>query len=181
MPQAGDSSDDFTAELDAIEATESESGNDEQDDEFDAQSELDTLRTILTIPQPDAPMHKVRKALEMAQQAYTAVRSELRALKKDHAMLQAAVPARSRNRVLKKTATIDNDIAHAGKMYPMLNYFWVMSGLFPTKPQPDIDPHSNTHWSSPEAKLNGAMAELYQCIPKALHKPMETYPQFGSV
>ncbi|KAG2151679.1 uncharacterized protein EDB93DRAFT_1249327 [Suillus bovinus] len=25
------------------------------------------------------------------------------------------------------------------------------------------------------------MAELYQCIPKALHKPMETYPQFGSV
>ncbi|KAG2036473.1 hypothetical protein BDR03DRAFT_1011632 [Suillus americanus] len=181
MPQAGDSSDDFTAELDAIEATESESGNDEQDDEFDARSELDTLRTILTIPQPDAPMHEVRKALEMAQQAYTAVWSELRALKKDHAMLQAAVPARSRNRVLKKTATIDNDIARAGKMYAMLNYFWVMSGLFPTKPQPDIDPRSDTHWSSPEAKLNGAMAELYQCIPKALHKPMETYPQFGSV
>ncbi|KAG2353808.1 hypothetical protein BDR07DRAFT_1495605 [Suillus spraguei] len=56
-----------------------------------------------------------------------------------------------------------------------------MSGLFPTKPQPNIDPHSDTHWSSPEAKLNGAMAELYQCIPKALHKLMETYSQFGSV
>lgn len=61
MPQAGDSSDDFAAELDAIEDTESESGNDEQDNEFDARSELDTLRTVLTIPQPDAPMHEVRK------------------------------------------------------------------------------------------------------------------------
>ncbi|KAG1830269.1 hypothetical protein DFJ58DRAFT_737037 [Suillus subalutaceus] len=81
MPQAGDSSDDFAAELDAIEDTD----------------ELDTLRTVLTIPQPDVPMHEVRKALELAQQAYTVVRSELRALKKDHAMLQAAIPARSRN------------------------------------------------------------------------------------
>ncbi|KAG1796453.1 uncharacterized protein HD556DRAFT_1441752 [Suillus plorans] len=161
MPQAGYSSDDITAELDAIEDTESESGNDEQDNEFDAQSDLDTLRMVLTMPQPDAPMHEVRRALEVAQQTYTAVRSELRALKKDHAMLQAAVPACSRNRVLKKTSTIDNDIARAGKMYAMLNYFWVMSGLFPTKPQPDIDPRSDTRWSSPEAKLNGAMAELY--------------------
>ncbi|KAG1782922.1 hypothetical protein EV702DRAFT_1223292 [Suillus placidus] len=182
MPQAGDSSDDFTAELDAVEDTESESGNDErEDDESDARSDLNTLRTILTIPQPDAPMHEVRRALEVAQQAYTAVRSELRALKKDHAMLQAAIPARSRNRVLKKSSTIDNDIARAGKMYAMLNYFWVMSGLFPTTPQPNTDPRSDTRWSSPEAKLNGAMAELYQCIPKALHKSMETYPQFGSV
>ncbi|KAG1790257.1 uncharacterized protein HD556DRAFT_1446394 [Suillus plorans] len=155
MPQAGYSSDDITAELDAIEDTESESGNDEQDNEFDAQSDLDTLRMVLTMPQPDAPMHEVRRALEVAQQTYTAVRSELRALKKDHAMLQAAVPACSRNRVLKKTSTIDNDIARAGKMYAMLNYFWVMSGLFPTKPQPDIDPRSDTRWSSPEAKLNG--------------------------
>ncbi|KAG1882565.1 hypothetical protein F4604DRAFT_1921129 [Suillus subluteus] len=183
MPQAGDSSDDFTAELDTIEDTESESGNDSdaQDNEFDARSELNTLRTVLTIPQPDAPMHEVRRALEMAQQAYTAVRSELHALKKDHAMLQAAIPACSRNRVLKKTSGIDNDITRAGKMYAMLNYFWVMSGLFPTKPQPDVDPCSDTRWSSPEAKLNDAMAELYQCIPKALHKSMETYPQFGSV
>ncbi|KAG1748148.1 hypothetical protein EDB19DRAFT_1905198 [Suillus lakei] len=181
MPQAGDSSDDFTAELDTIEDTESESGNDAQDNEFDAWSKLNTLRMVLTVPQPDVPMHEVHKALEMVQQAYTAVQSELYALKKDHAMLQAAVPAHSRNQVLKKIATIDNDIARAGKMYAMLNYFWVMSGLFLTKPQPDIDPHSDTHWSSPEAKLNGAMAELYQCIPKALHKAMETYPQFGSV
>ncbi|KAG1771111.1 hypothetical protein EV702DRAFT_1202138 [Suillus placidus] len=181
MPQAGDSSDNFTAELDAVEDTESESGNDEREDEFDAQSDLDTLRMILTIPQPDAPMHEVRRVLEVAQQAYTVVRSELRALKKDHAMLQAAIPARSQNRALKKTSMVDNDITHAGKMYAMLNYFWVMSGLFPTIPQPNIDPHSDTRWSSPEAKLNGAMAELYQCIPKALHKSMETYPQFGLV
>ncbi|KAG2133579.1 uncharacterized protein EDB93DRAFT_1254792 [Suillus bovinus] len=54
MPQAGYSSDDFTAELDAIEDTESESGNDEQDNEFDAWSDLDTLRMVLTMPQPDA-------------------------------------------------------------------------------------------------------------------------------
>jgi hypothetical protein len=62
MPQAEDSSDNFTAELNAVEDTESKSGNDEQeDDESDTQSDLDTLRMILTIPQPDAPMHEVHR------------------------------------------------------------------------------------------------------------------------
>ncbi|KAG2111072.1 hypothetical protein BD769DRAFT_1674486 [Suillus cothurnatus] len=182
MPQAEDSSDNFTAELNAVEDTESKSGNDEQeDDESDTQSDLDTLRMILTIPQPDAPMHEVHRVLEIAQQAYTVVQSELHALKKYHAMLQAAIPARNRNQVLKKTSTINNDITHVGKMYAMLNYFWVMSRLFLIRPQPNIDSCSDTHWSSPEAKLNGAMVELHQCIPKALHKSMETYPQFGLV
>ncbi|KAG0691990.1 hypothetical protein DFH29DRAFT_1009672 [Suillus ampliporus] len=46
MPQAGDSSDDFTAELNTVEDTESKSGNDEQDNKFNAQSNLDTLRSL---------------------------------------------------------------------------------------------------------------------------------------
>jgi hypothetical protein len=60
----------------------------------------------------------------------------------------------------------------------MFHYFWVMNGLFPTTPKPNVDPRSDTCWASPEAKLNGAMAELYQCVPKSLHKSMETYSQF---
>jgi len=81
--------------------------------------------------------------------------------------------------VLKKTSTIDSEITRAGKKYAMFNYFWVISGLFPTTPQPDVDPRSDTRWTSPNAKLNGAMAELYQCLPQSLHKAMETYSQFG--
>ncbi|KAG1839433.1 hypothetical protein F4604DRAFT_1691245 [Suillus subluteus] len=177
MPPAEDS-DDFTAALDAVEDTNSESNNDERDSD-DAGSDLGTLRMILTIPQPDAPMHEVHKALEIVQRAYTAVRSELRVLKKEYAILQAAIPARSRNRVFKKTSALDSNISRAGKMYAMLNYFWVMTGLFPTTSQPNVDPCSNMCWSSPDAKLKGAMAELYLCVPKTLHKAMETYMQFG--
>ncbi|KAG0700516.1 hypothetical protein DFH29DRAFT_876570 [Suillus ampliporus] len=161
-----DDAEDFTAELDAVEETG---------------SDLGTLRRILTIPQPDAPMLEVHKALEIAQQAYNAARSELRVLKKDYAVLQVAIPARSRNRVLKKTSAVDSQITRAGKMYVMFHYFWVMNGLFPTTPQPNIDPRSDTCWASPEAKLNGAMAELYHCVPKSLHKAMETYSQFRSL
>ncbi|KAG1859231.1 hypothetical protein F4604DRAFT_1930772 [Suillus subluteus] len=178
MPPAEDS-DDFTAALDAVEDTDSESNDDERDSDSDTGNDLRSLRMILAVPQPDAPMHEVRKALEVAQQAYTNVRSELRVLKKEYATLQAAIPVRSRNRVLKKTSAIDSDISRAGKMYAMLNYFWVMNGLFPTTPQPNVDPHSNMRWSSPDAKLKGAMAELYLCVPKTLHKAMETYTQFG--
>ncbi|KAG2750981.1 hypothetical protein P692DRAFT_201804166 [Suillus brevipes Sb2] len=154
MPSLAEDSDDFTAALDAVEDTDSEY-NDEQDSKSgsDAGSDLGTLRTILTVPQPDAPMHEVRKALEAAQRAYTAVRSELRVLKKDYATLQAAIPPRSRNRVLKKTSTVDSSISRAGKI--------------------------NARWSSSDAKLKGAMAELYFCVPKTLHKAMETYTQFG--
>ncbi|KAG1849250.1 hypothetical protein F4604DRAFT_1935048 [Suillus subluteus] len=178
MPPAEDS-DDFTAALDAVEDTDSESNDDERDSDSDTGNDLRSLRMILAVPQPDAPMHEVRKALEVAQQAYTNVRSELRVLKKEYATLQAAIPVRSRNRVLKKTSAIDSDISRAGKMYAMLNYFWVMNGLFPTTPQPNVNPHSNMRWSSPDAKLKGAMAELYLCVPKTLHKAMEIYTQFG--
>ncbi|KAG0695763.1 hypothetical protein DFH29DRAFT_1005174 [Suillus ampliporus] len=68
-----DDAEDFTAELDAVEETGSGSDNDsERDSASDAGSDLGTLRRILTIPQPDAPMLEVCKALEIAQQASNA-------------------------------------------------------------------------------------------------------------
>ncbi|KAG2123849.1 hypothetical protein DEU56DRAFT_759879 [Suillus clintonianus] len=152
MPPAEDS-DDFMAALDAAEDTDSESNNDERDSDSDTGNDLRSLRMILAVPQPDAPMHEVRKALKVAQQAYTNVRSELRVLRKEYATLQAAIPAHRHNQVLKKTSAIDSDISHAGKI--------------------------NSCWSSPDVKLKGAMAELYLCVPKTLHKAMETYTQFG--
>ncbi|KAG1868960.1 hypothetical protein DFJ58DRAFT_723373 [Suillus subalutaceus] len=133
----------------------------------------------MTVLQPDAPMHEVRKALEIAQQAYSTAQLKLRTLKKEYAVLHAAIPACSRNKVFKKTSALDSQITRAGKKYAMFHYFWVMNGLFLTTPKPNVDPRSDTRWASPEAKLNGAMAELYQCVPKSLHKSMETYLQFG--
>ncbi|KAG1871857.1 hypothetical protein DFJ58DRAFT_837162 [Suillus subalutaceus] len=177
-----DDAEDFTTELDAVEDTGSGSdGNSEQDGTSDAGSDTGTAMRIMTVPQPDAPMHEVHKALEIAQQAYNAVRFELRVLKKDYAALRAAMPACSHNKVFKKTSALDSQITRAGKKYAMFHYFWVMNGFFPTTPQPNIDPRSDTRWASPKAKLNGAMAELYHCVPKSLHKSMETYSQFGSL
>ncbi|KAG1868961.1 hypothetical protein DFJ58DRAFT_837795 [Suillus subalutaceus] len=44
--------------------------------------------------------------------------------------------------------------------------------------QPEINPCSPTCWVSPEAKVNGAMAELHKCTSKDLHSSMEKYVVF---
>lgn len=107
--------------------------------------------------------------------------SELRSLKRQYLALSSAIPARSRNRVLKKTSPLDTKIANQGQKYALFCHFWVANGLFPTTPQPTVDPRSATRWTTPDAKLKGAMAELYQFIPKDLHSSMETYTRFGSL
>lgn len=61
---AGDNdAEDFTEELDAIEDSGSESDDDLErgSTSDDTRSNLGTARRIMTVPQPDAPMHEVRK------------------------------------------------------------------------------------------------------------------------
>ncbi|KIO06237.1 hypothetical protein M404DRAFT_139230 [Pisolithus tinctorius Marx 270] len=85
---------------------------------------------------------------------------------------------------LQKTSeslSIDASISKEAKKYTLLYNFWVPDGLFLPMPKPDVDPHSPTCWTSPEAKLDGAVAELYSIVPSSLHKHMETYKQFGSI
>ncbi|KAG0698426.1 hypothetical protein DFH29DRAFT_1002866 [Suillus ampliporus] len=142
----GSEGENFEADIDAVDDTESSNGEDSSGDE------LSTLRTILSVPQPDAPAHK---ALKTAQQVYNSLRVEFKALRKDYLMLSATVPAHSRNRALKKTSMLDMKITAEGK--------------------------NPTRWASPEAKLNDAMAELYQCVSKDLHKSMEKYTAFDSM
>ncbi|KAG1841945.1 hypothetical protein F4604DRAFT_1985303 [Suillus subluteus] len=175
MARRDSDGEDFEAELNAVSDAET------SDTEGSSDDDMEMLRTVLSVPQPDAPMHEVRKALETAQQAYNTLRVEFRGLKKDYLTLSATVPARSHNRTLKKTSALDTKITTQGKMYALFYHFWVIPGIFPTTPQPDVDPRSPTHWASPEAKLNGAMAELYQCVPKDLHKSMEKYTPFDSL
>ncbi|KAG1756382.1 uncharacterized protein EDB91DRAFT_1241455 [Suillus paluster] len=151
----------FEAEIDAVSDTDTSDGEDSSGDE------LGTLRTILTVPQPEAPMHK---ALET-----------LKALKKDYLTLSATVPACSRNHALKKTSTLDTKITAKGKKYTLFYHFWVIPGVFPMTPQPDNDPCSPTRWASPKARCHGAMAELYKCVSKDLHKSMEKYTAFDSL
>ncbi|KAG2085341.1 uncharacterized protein F5147DRAFT_841764 [Suillus discolor] len=178
MPYDMDAGEDFEAEINAV---SDDSDSDGSDGEVSG-SDLDAVRTVLAVPGPDAQMHDVRKALAVAQQAYHATRSELRVLKKQYLTLSSAIPARSRNRMLKKTSPLDSSITHQGQKYTLFSHFWVINGLFPTSPQPaNVDPRAATRWSSPDAKLKGAMAELYQIIPKDLHTSMETYPRFGSL
>ncbi|KIK43162.1 hypothetical protein CY34DRAFT_82254 [Suillus luteus UH-Slu-Lm8-n1] len=176
MPQTldddSDAGENFEADIDAVSGTEASDGEDSSD------NELETFRTIISVPQPEAPMHEVRKA---TQQAYNSLRVEFKALKKDYLTLSATVPARSCNRALKKTSALDTKITAEGKKYTLFYHFWVIPGVFPTTPQPDNDPRNPTRWASPEAKLNGAMAELYQCVSKDLHKSMEKYSSFDSL
>ncbi|KIK35234.1 hypothetical protein CY34DRAFT_17145 [Suillus luteus UH-Slu-Lm8-n1] len=153
MPRRDSDGKDFEAELDAVSDAE------DSDSEGLSDDDLGTLRAVLSVPQPDAPMHEVCKALETAQQAYNTLRVEFRALQKDYFALSATVPARSRNRTLKKTSALDMKITSQGKIYALFNHFW----------------------ASPEAKLDGSMAELYQCVPQDLHKSMEKYTAFDSL
>ncbi|KIO00033.1 hypothetical protein M404DRAFT_153694 [Pisolithus tinctorius Marx 270] len=85
---------------------------------------------------------------------------------------------------LQKTSeslSIDASISKEAKKYALLHNFWVPDGLFPPMPKLDVDLHSPTCWTSPKAKLDGAVAELYSIVPSSLHKHMETYKQFGSI
>ncbi|KAG1767861.1 hypothetical protein EV702DRAFT_1203512 [Suillus placidus] len=157
MPHRDSDGEDFEAELNAVSDAE------DSDSEGLSDDDLGMLRAVLTVPQPDAPMHEVRKALETAQQAYNTLRVEFRALKKDYFTLSATVPARSRNRTLKKTSALDMKITSQGKIYALFYHFWSFA------------------LGSPEAKLDGSMAELYQCVPQDLHKSMEKYTAFDSL
>lgn len=51
-----DASENFEANIDAVSNTEA------SDSEDSSGNELETFRMILSVPQPEAPMHKVRKA-----------------------------------------------------------------------------------------------------------------------
>ncbi|KAG1743671.1 uncharacterized protein EDB91DRAFT_1081052 [Suillus paluster] len=162
----------FEADIDAVDDAEL------SDDEDSSSNELSTLRTILSVPPLDVPMHE---ALETVQQAYNSLHVEFKGLRKDYLTLSATVPACSRNRTLKKTSMLDAKITAEGKKYTLFYHFWVIPGVFLTTPQPDIDPCSPTHWASPKAKLNGSMAELYKCVSKDLHGSMEKYTAFDSL
>ncbi|KAG2738061.1 hypothetical protein P692DRAFT_20650338, partial [Suillus brevipes Sb2] len=81
----------------------------------------------------------------------------------------------------KTTSALDTKITSQGKIYALFYHFWVIPGVFPTTPQPDVDPRGPSRWASPEAKLDGSMAELYQCVPQDLHKSMEKYTAFDSL
>ncbi|KAG2134934.1 hypothetical protein BD769DRAFT_1664857 [Suillus cothurnatus] len=172
MPQCNqDDGEDFEAEINAIESDKSDD-SDRSDEQ--SGSSLDQVRSVLAVPSANAEMHEVRKALAMAQQAYNTTRSKLRVLKRQYLALLSAIPARSCNRC-------HACITHQGQKYALFCQFWVANNLFPTIPQPNVDPCNATHWSSPDAKLKGAMAKLYLFILKDLHHSMETYTRFGSL
>ncbi|KAI5981971.1 hypothetical protein EDD15DRAFT_2367786 [Pisolithus albus] len=158
-------------------ATSDSRGSDSSDDSND----LDEMRNVLQVPGPSAEAHELRKALAIAQKAYADARTELRSVRKELAVLSSALPARKRNRVLNRTETLDSSIAKEAKKYVMLYHFWVTDRVFPTTFKPNVDPRSPSRWSSPEAKIEGMVAELYNLIPKSLHESMEQYPRFGSV
>ncbi|KAG2359942.1 hypothetical protein BDR07DRAFT_1487593 [Suillus spraguei] len=151
-PRPGaDDGEDFEAEINAVTSDES-NGSDGSDSEQSG-SDLDQLRLVLAVPGPNAQMHE-----------------------RQYLMLSAAVPARSRNCILKKMSPLDTSISHQGQRYALYCHFWVVNGLFLTMPQPGVVPHSATRWTSPEAKLKGAMAELYLIIPKDLHHTLGLRP-----
>ncbi|KAG1728956.1 uncharacterized protein EDB91DRAFT_1253213 [Suillus paluster] len=177
MRRAGVTSDDlegenFEADIDTVDDTEL------SDNEDLSSNELSTLRTILSVPGLDTPMHR---ALKTAQEAYNSLWVEFKGLRKDYFTLLATVPACNRNRTLKKTSILDMKITAKGKKYTLFYHFWVIPSVLLTMPQPEINPCSPTHWASPEAKVNGAMAELYKCVSKDLHGSMEKYTAFDSL
>ncbi|KAI5993202.1 hypothetical protein EDD15DRAFT_2367425 [Pisolithus albus] len=182
MPQPAD--DDFFSneEID-INEKDSDADDDSGSDSSEA-SDFEQMRRVLHDPGPTAEVHELRKALAIAQKAYSEARVELRSVRKELHTLSSAIPTRKRNRVLNKSSeslSVDASITKEAKKYALLYNFWVPDGLFPPTPKPNVDPHSPTRWASPRDKLDGAMAELYSVVPSSLHKHMENYKQFGSI
>ncbi|KAI6142759.1 hypothetical protein BKA82DRAFT_4360564 [Pisolithus tinctorius] len=134
----------------------------------DNDSDNDSSETDSSEARPTAEVHELQKALVIAQKAYT----------------ETCVELCSHNHILNKTLeslSIDASISKEAKKYALLYNFWVLDGLFLPTPKLDVDLHSPTHWMSPEAKLDGAVVELYSVVPSSLQKHMETYKQFGSI
>ncbi|KAI5996911.1 hypothetical protein F5J12DRAFT_896047 [Pisolithus orientalis] len=181
MPQS-DSEEDFTSHIGAIDG-----GNDSQADKgthgdsSDSGSDLEQMQRALHVPGPTADVQELRKALSFVQEAYFEMRNELRSVRRDYVALQATVPARSRNHTTKAPSELDKSIAKAAKKYMMFYNFWIDDSIFPTIRKPNIDPRSPMRWSSPQAMADGTVEELYEAVPKELHKQMETYQAFKTV
>ncbi|KAI6002406.1 hypothetical protein F5J12DRAFT_894173 [Pisolithus orientalis] len=183
MPQL--SNDDFFLNEEInIDREDNDSDNDSLETDNSEASDFEQMQRVLHDPGPTAEVHELQKALVIGQKAYTETCVELHSVQKELHSLSSTLSTHKCNHILSKTSeslSIDASISKEAKQYALLYNFWVPDGLFPLTPKLDVDPHSPTHWTSPKAKLDGAVAELYSVVPSSLHKHMETYKQFGSI
>ncbi|KIK10943.1 hypothetical protein PISMIDRAFT_123655 [Pisolithus microcarpus 441] len=158
--------------------------NDASDNDQDLESDtgdLDKMRRVLQVPGLTAEVHELHKALVIAQKAYANMRTELCSICKELVALSSAIPMHKCNHVLNRTEILDSSIATEAKKYVMLYCFRVTDSVFPMTFNPNVDPHSPSHWNLPEAKAKGMTAELYSVVLESLHESMEQNKCFGSV
>ncbi|KAI6148872.1 hypothetical protein BKA82DRAFT_22629 [Pisolithus tinctorius] len=181
MPQS-DSEEDFTSCIGAIDGSnDSQADEGTHGDSSDSGSDIEQMRRAFHVPGPTADVQELRKALSFVQEAYFEMWNELQSIRRDYVALQATVPARSRNCTTKAPSELDKSIAKAAKKYTMFYNFWIDDSIFLTIRKPNIDPCSPMRWSSPQAMADGTVEELYEAVPKELHKQMETYQAFKTV
>ncbi|KAF8123036.1 hypothetical protein EV363DRAFT_1455964 [Boletus edulis] len=137
------------------------------------------LQRVMLNPAPDANAQELRKALGLAQLAFSDTRAKLLDLMKRYNAL-ASEAQRSRKggpgHKSKAPSTLEQSISDATKKYCLFYHLWVPPLLFPVKAQPDIDPCDLSHWQSSEGQIIAEQVELYQMLPSELHKSLTTFP-----
>ncbi|KIJ59111.1 hypothetical protein HYDPIDRAFT_33508 [Hydnomerulius pinastri MD-312] len=179
MPAHQLQDDGFTNNEVRSEEEEDEEGQESGEDSPD--SDFEQVRRVMNVPGPTAENHELRKALAIAQKAYTDTRAELRETKKKLFELSSAVSTKKRGGSANPLSTLDRNIVCKAKKWVLFYHFWLPDGVFSTTRKPGIDPCSPSHFDSPENRRDGAIAELYQMVPNKMHGSMETYSQFNSI
>ncbi|KIK76256.1 hypothetical protein PAXRUDRAFT_36931 [Paxillus rubicundulus Ve08.2h10] len=81
----------------------------------------------------------------------------------------------------KRIPTIEDQIILEVRKYTIFYHFGLLDSLFLPSPKPNVNIRGPLHFKSPEGRVDGAKAELYEIIPESLHSTMEEYKQFDSV
>ncbi|KAI9574139.1 hypothetical protein HD554DRAFT_2165641 [Boletus coccyginus] len=133
-------------------------------------------------PAPDANAQELRRALGLAQLAFSDTHTKLLDLtKRYNALASEAQRSRKGGRKSKAPSSLEQSISDAAKKCCLFYHLWVPPLLFPVKAWPDIDPRDLSRWQSSEGQIIAKQAELYQMLPSELHKSLMTFPEFSRV
>jgi uncharacterized protein (DUF849 family) len=78
-----------------------------------------------------------------------------------------------------KLAQQQEDIRTLGRKYSAVYCLWINSEIFPLRKNPQTDLLSSERWLSPLSIEDGVKTEIYNYVPKHLHKLM-VYKDFGA-
>ena len=108
------------------------------------------------------------------------LRGELRKSKKENVVLSENQPKRKLKNVPPQVSKHDREIMKLGRQYSIMINPWVDLSLFRQQGRPNVDPLSADRYKNTVSQRDASIAELYDFVPKKLHKLMENHSHLVS-